>query len=400
MEKTIYKYVNRLRLASVLILLTLMFACEKDDQVPAPIITEVRNYDASPNDTVVNTINTGQWVVIMGRNLSQVAEVYFGSTPAAINNTFLTEASLVVQIPAIPFDSIPGDKINEIRVVNPGGIATYTISIIGEPLISYIRNFDASPNDTISSLISPGQHINMIGFNLKDPTSIAFQGVSVDLASVVYTDSSAIVKVPEDFSEGDASLSNRITYTTEVGTLTYFIPIFDPSILEYYSDPLWEMLTGGIGSEKTWGLDFNAEGVSEKFKGPLFFSGDGWGWGNQCAIDGGNCWIYDPEWQTWMPAPKDYGTMTFKLKGSPVPAPIVTVNQKGLTDAKNGVSSGEYFLDLDKKTITFTGVSPLNMGSEPIFVKATIITLTEDGMQLGFKHPNKAEFEIYNYIPK
>lgn len=81
--------------------------------------------------------------------------------------------------------------------------------------------------------------------------------------------------------------------------------------------------------------------------------------------------------------------------------PGVTVNQKGLDETKNGVFSGGYFLDTDAKTIVFTDVVPLNMGWDNVdWSKAYIITLTDDGMQLGFKHKGKAELELYSYIPK
>jgi hypothetical protein len=98
--------------------------------------------------------------------------------------------------------------------------------------------------------------------------------------------------------------------------------------------------------------------------------------------------------------PKQNQNMTFNIKGVPV-TPGVIVNQKGLTETKNGVFSGGYFLDTEAKTIVFTDVVPLNMGWDNVdWSKAYIITLTDDGMQLGFKHKGKAELELYSYIPK
>ena len=48
--------------------------------------------------------------------------------------------------------------------------------------------------------------------------------------------------------------------------------------LNYVNDPLWTKLTGGVGEEKTWLLDLNAEGQSRYFVGPLYFYGtdDSW----------------------------------------------------------------------------------------------------------------------------
>ncbi|UGU17671.1 glycan-binding surface protein [Sinomicrobium kalidii] len=230
MEKTKYKF-NRFLLPCLAAVFVLMLACEKEDTVSAPVITEVRNYEASPNDTLVNTINTGQWVVIMGKNLSHVSEVYFADTPATINNTLFTDASIVVQIPSIAFQYVPDEKLNEITVISEGGSAHYMISIMGEPVISRVRNYEDAPNDTIVDAVGPGQHINIIGYNLKDASEIAFQGVSADLGNIMYTDSSAVVKVPEDLSGGDASLANTITYTTSLGTDMYTIKILGPPVI-------------------------------------------------------------------------------------------------------------------------------------------------------------------------
>lgn len=401
MKKILYNSIYSFMLCSMIATVLLLSACDDDDDVSPPVVTEVRNYAASPDDTPVQTVEVGQWVVVMGKNLSNVSHVLFGSVPATINSTLFTEESIVVQVPEIPFHLIPPSAVNEIALINEGGfLTTFSINIVGPPLITRVRNYDASPNDTIVNSVAPGQLINLVGFNLKGATSINFQGVDADLTGVVYTDSSAVVKVPDDFSGGDASLANKITYTTTIGTVTYAIPIFDPAILEYYKDPMWTLLSGGIGNEKTWAIDFNAQGVSQKFPGPLWFSGDELRWNKECATPGGNCWSWEPEWQSWMPGPKDYGTMTFNIKGVPV-TPGVTVNQKGLDETKNGVFSGGYFLDTDAKTIVFTDVVPLNMGWDNVdWSKAYIITLTDDGMQLGFKHKGKAELELYSYIPK
>ncbi|MFC4874402.1 glycan-binding surface protein [Negadavirga shengliensis] len=133
MEKTRYKYVNRLLLACAAVMMTLMFACEKEDSLPAPLITSVRNYDASPNDTLITEMVTGQWVVIHGKNLREVSQVYFGGVQASINSTFLTDANIVVQIPSIPFQSVPIEELNKITVVSAGGTYTYSIDFAIDP---------------------------------------------------------------------------------------------------------------------------------------------------------------------------------------------------------------------------------------------------------------------------
>jgi len=226
MKKISYNYIYYWQLICVAAVIILVSACQKEDINP-PAITSVRNYAASPNDTLIQSLNTGQWVVIHGNNLGGVTQVYFGSIPATINPAFFTDNSIVVQVPSIPFLSVPKDKVHIITVVSKGGSASYEIEIVGTPIIVGVRNEDGENID----MVFPEQQINIIGLNLKDATSIMFQGIPADLNSVVYTDSSAIVQLPANLSGGNAALVNMISYTNRVGTGTYSIRIVGPPII-------------------------------------------------------------------------------------------------------------------------------------------------------------------------
>jgi hypothetical protein len=398
MKKIIYNRIYFLQFFCFVAVFALLFGCEKDEVNP-PVISEIRNYDASPNDTIISSLNTGQWVVLLGKNLSDVRQVYFGSIPATINGTLLTNESIVVQVPNIPFESVPRDKVNIITAVNSSGMASFEINITGAPLITHVRNYAPAPNDTIVNAVVPGQQINIIGFNINNATKIAFQGVEANLREVVYTDSSVIVKLPTDFSKANPALANKITYSTKIDSSTYSIIIYDPEILKFYSDPMYTSLTGGIGKAKTWRLDLDADAKSTKFIGPIWWAGLDVGWNKQCGA-GGSCWTYEVDYQSWFPAAKDYGTMTFQLKGNVVVQPVLTVTQKGVDAAKNGTFTGSFFMDVNAKTITFIDVVPLNFGWQYVFTKAYIISLTEDGMQLGFRDPVKSEYAVHNYVKK
>jgi hypothetical protein len=134
-------------------------------------------------------------------------------------------------VPSIPFQIVPGNKLNEVTVVSKGGSTIFTINIIGSPLISRVRNSAASPKDTLVAALFPAQQIIIVGYNLKNATKISFQGIAADLTTVVYTDTSAIVQLPANLSGGDASLVNMISYTTSVGTGTFSIKIVGPPII-------------------------------------------------------------------------------------------------------------------------------------------------------------------------
>lgn len=205
-------------------------SCKKDE-AGSPSISNLRNYAPSPNDTICETVASGQWVVVEGENLSGVTQVYFGGIPATVNTTYFSDTYIVIQIPAIPFQSVPADRLNELTIVSESGVVTFQVNITGAPIISKVRNNAASPNDTILKSVVPGQQINIIGYNLENATSILFQGVAADLTNVVYTDSSALIQVPIELSGGDASLANMISYTTRIGAGTYSIKIIGPPII-------------------------------------------------------------------------------------------------------------------------------------------------------------------------
>jgi hypothetical protein len=239
MKNISYKKLLPIRLILVAVLFTVLISsCQDENESGSrPVISEVRNYAGAPNDTVVHTINTGQWLVLIGENLGTVSQVYFNGVPASVNRAYLTDETVVVQVPSIPFQSVPPDQRNQITVVNENGPSVYEMSIVGPPQVLAIRNYAAAPNDTLVDYIVPGQQLNLIGFNLSGATQIEFQGIATDLESVIYTDSSAVVTVPSDLSGGDVSKANRIHYTTRLGTTVVPMRIIGPPLINHIS---WE----------------------------------------------------------------------------------------------------------------------------------------------------------------
>lgn len=234
MKKILSYHIYILLLLCIVAGIVILPSCQKENTDP-PSISYVRNYAASPNDTILNSVSAGQWVVLIGKNLSGVTRALFGTTPATINNTLFSDTSIVIQIPDIPFPLIPRNEVNAITVVNDNGTAIYNISITGTPIISYVSTYDAEPKDSVVSVLFPAQKINLTGYNLNNVTSISFQGVNIDLSSIVYTDTSVIMQVPADLSGGDIAHANSITYTTSTGSVTFPIKIVGPPLITYVS---------------------------------------------------------------------------------------------------------------------------------------------------------------------
>ncbi|MGI6224489.1 MAG: glycan-binding surface protein [Prevotella sp.] len=229
--KTIIDIYKKSLYVAVLALLSVIMAACNDDDHASPVITQIRNYAAAPNDTIVSSVNPGQWIVLQGGNLGTVTGITFCSVPADIKSGLFADDNLVVQVPEIAYDQImPGD-LNVIRAFNGDGATEFQIDIIGAPLITHIRSMESAPNDTVLGSLIPGQQVNIIGYNLKNPQSIAFMGIDADLSTAQYTDSSVIVTVPKNLAGGDPTMMNTVSYTTEVGTGNYAIKIYGPPVV-------------------------------------------------------------------------------------------------------------------------------------------------------------------------
>lgn len=183
--------------------------------------------------------------------------------------------------------------------------------------------------------------------------------------------------------------------------------------LDYVSDPVWTLLTGGPGNEKTWLLDANETGKSKHFSSPTYFVGeenvnsefDGTNlvWTRACNDPEGTqsvCFIYEPNWEndTWVGTPADYGYMTFNL----ISGPFVQTDHNGIAGV--GTESGTFYLDTDTYTLTLTDATPLSIdwvrNDAESLTSLKLLSITENTMQLAIKTSGKTEYMIENYISK
>ena len=142
-------------------------------------------------------------------------------------------------------------------------------------------------------------------------------------------------------------------------------------------DELWSIISGGIGESKTWVLDLDANGTSQRFGGPVWFWTYGYSWDALHASNGDNFldaspwdptsaiapflddsgaaqWYWAADWagNSWIGDAADYGEMTFDLKEGA----NVTTDMSG---TGLGSFKGSWMLDVAAHTITFTDAWPL-----------------------------------------
>ncbi len=159
--------------------------------------------------------------------------------------------------------------------------------------------------------------------------------------------------------------------------------------LSYVNDPLWTNLTGGVGKEKTWRLDYGNYGFAN---GPYTCYAPSETWSDYQADSKTNLW--------WGPSYGDAGMkigdadsrMTFSLKG----AALMTTHKvvEGIDE------SGTFLLNSSNHTITTTNATILR-GSNFIANASNwnnnlvILTLTADQLKIGVRRTNSEGDALY-----
>jgi len=274
-------------------------------------------------------------------------------------------------------------------------------ALLDKSALTYSITQDATdPNMVVLKSLTPGvtpQWITPQGRSIlaQDTVKIAFPGTYKFVYGV----------------ESDGGLVQADTVTLNITTTN----------LSYVNDPLWTMICGGVGHEKTWLLDITADGVSKYFKSPRYFTGNDENWytfhehlvtkdkltDDQIKAKYGltDIWLYDPTWKEtgWMwgemPA-ADYGTMTFDLKGG---AAHATVNH--LTIAAFGTQDGTFLLDVTNHTLQLNNAAILHPSAIESQAKngwdnVRILTLTDDYMQINIPGAHMLNFISKDYADK
>ena len=158
----------------------------------------------------------------------------------------------------------------------------------------------------------------------------------------------------------------------------------------YVNDPLWTNLTGGVGYQKTWRLDYGSYG---KAAGPLTYCGPLTTWTEWQAGKADIGWA--PAWKdnTWIISADDQASrMTFSLKGGA----FLTTHKVG-----EGVDeSGSFMLNTVNHTLSTTNATILR--STGFIANATnwntnlvILTLTADQLMVGVRRTNSEGDYLY-----
>lgn len=203
-----------------------------------------------------------------------------------------------------------------------------------------------------------------------------------------------------DYTFSYSVLSDGGLVTADPVTVT--IPTYK---LDYMSNPLWTYLTGGVGMEKEWVLDLDADGESLYFDGPMYFYGTDDSWTNVTdglPATGTDSWNWCPDWPSnqWLMPAADFGSLTFGA----IVGHTLTADKK----VEGIVQEGTYWLDVDNHILTMTNATMLRDEGRISIVtnwsRMKLLSLTNDAMQLGVIRDNDPNdgpcLLVYNFISK
>ncbi|HWK06745.1 MAG TPA: glycan-binding surface protein [Puia sp.] len=213
MKNIIYTACHWVLTAVTACLLISQAGCKKNSGQAAPVITSIRNYAASPADSLVHKIGPGQWIVISGHNLKGAAGIYFDGVAASFNDALFSDTSAVVLIPSvIAFPSVPAKSLNTITYVTTHGQTVFSFSILPPaPTISSISNENANAGDTVT----------IYGLNFFFIQGLSFAGTSIASYTANSTGTSVSFVLPT------LSQSGPVSITTNSGSATTLYNVND-----------------------------------------------------------------------------------------------------------------------------------------------------------------------------
>ena len=214
MKKLLYKTSNYLLLVLLATIFFLQQGCKKDESSSAaPVITGVRNYVASPGDSLITSVGTGKWVVISGRNLRGALQIYFDGVQGTFTENLFSDTSAMVLMPSvIAFPLVEASQLNTIRYVTTHGETKFSFPIVAPaPTISGVSNESANPGDSVK--------IN--GFNFFFIKSVRYAGVELTNYKGANDGTSISLVVPQDATAGP------VTVTTNSGSVTTVYNVHD-----------------------------------------------------------------------------------------------------------------------------------------------------------------------------
>ncbi len=165
-----------------------------------PTVYYVRSPLVTAADSLITEVSTGSTICLVGDNLRSIYELYFNDKQAVLNNSYMTDNTVIVDIPKTIPDLV-SDKIY--MITKSADTVTYDFSVtVPAPTVS-----------TMSCEYAPaGQIVTITGNYFVDdpnvPLTVTFPGDVVVSEFTSIAQSSISFKMPEVTEEGTVSVTS------------------------------------------------------------------------------------------------------------------------------------------------------------------------------------------------
>ncbi|MCI2081747.1 MAG: glycan-binding surface protein [Bacteroidales bacterium] len=254
-----------------------IFETDPTENTAVPVIKYVRPTVAAASDSLLSEASMGATVAIIGENLSGVDEVWFNDREAKLNPVYVTNTSIVCQVPG----SMPSEITNTITAKTKAGKScTYGFSvIIPSPKVTSIDCEWAADGSTVTIT---GNYF----FGDASEVKVLFPGnVYAEVTDVSTTSITCVV--PE------GALAGTIFVTSLYGK--------GRSEFTFRDSGVWFLDFENTSTWNTWSYsDFETEGGISGSYMNFVGTGGSWAWPNSnlcfyyhnptqtCLVDGGD----------------------------------------------------------------------------------------------------------------
>lgn len=204
-----------------IIAMTILIACNKDEEFGTPVIDYVRITSPESADSLLVSGFQGSLIALIGKNLGHANDAWFNDVQAGLNPVYVTDESILVNIP----NDLPIEVTNQIRLYfSNGDSLIYDFEVeIGKPFIQSM----------ISEYVNDGEIATIVGNFFYEPLTVTFSGglegevIPADDESV----NSIRVIIPNGAEKGP------ITVTTNFGSVESDFWFRDDRNIIISSDP-------------------------------------------------------------------------------------------------------------------------------------------------------------------
>lgn len=175
-------------------------ACNKDADGGEPKISYIRITDPASSDSLLIGAAQGKLIAIMGENLGGAVEMWFNDQPASLTPTFITNTSILVNVPS----QIPLAINNKLTIVfKSGKTLLHDFSVqISEPAV----------NNMLSEYVADGEVAAIGGDYFYQPLTVTFTGGQVGTL-VAVTDKQIQVRIPAGAQPGPVTVKTNFGET-------------------------------------------------------------------------------------------------------------------------------------------------------------------------------------------